>query len=284
VLFLTTLALPSLAAGGPFELPESVVQDPATSAIYVSNISGKPMERDGNGFISRLKPDGQVEEIRFLPAAGGPRLHSPCGLALTGTTLWVADIDRVVGFELSTRKVARTYALNAFNVQLANDLALGPDGRLYVSDTAGDQVLAIDLKKQGPGAVEVILKGATGGANGLAFEPGTGDLLVASSPIDFKTPAHSWRVHREAGKSFNLLAPLTQATGIYDGITSTRDGGVVLVSDWARGTIWRLGREGAATPVLQGLKAPADFAVTTDGLRLIVPDLMAGTVTLHDIP
>src|ERR1700687_5956439 len=34
--------------------PESVVQDPATGAIYVSNINGAIMQKDGNGFIAKL--------------------------------------------------------------------------------------------------------------------------------------------------------------------------------------------------------------------------------------
>ena len=288
-LLFASLSLPALAAAPSaaapsFEAPESAVQDPASSVIYVSNISGQPGVKDGNGFISRLSADGQVQELRFLPAAGGPKLDSPCGLALIGTTLWVADVDRVVGFDVLSRKAVRTYSLTSFGVQFANDLAVGPDGLLYVSDTAGDQVLTIDLKKQGPAALTLILKGATGGANGLAFEPGSGDLLVAGSPGDFKTPAQSWRVHREAGKPFQHLSPLTQSVGIYDGVASAREGTVVLVSDWTRGTISRVSLEGRATPVVEGIKGPADFALTADGRRLIVTDMVAGTVALHDLP
>ena len=42
------------------EQPESVVQDPATGAIYVSNIVGAIMQKDGNGYIAKLKPDGTI--------------------------------------------------------------------------------------------------------------------------------------------------------------------------------------------------------------------------------
>ena len=42
------------------EQPESVVQDPATGAIYVSNIVGAVMQKDGNGYIAKLKPDGTI--------------------------------------------------------------------------------------------------------------------------------------------------------------------------------------------------------------------------------
>ena len=32
--------------------PESVVQDPATGSIYVTNIAGAIMQKDGNGYIA----------------------------------------------------------------------------------------------------------------------------------------------------------------------------------------------------------------------------------------
>lgn len=50
------------------------------------------------------------------------------------------------------------------------------------------------------------------------------------------------------------------------------------------GAILRLGADGKATPVVQGIKGPADFALSADGRRLLIPDLKAGTVTLHDLP
>ena len=48
--------------------PESVVEDPATGVIYVSNINGAVMQKDGNGFISRLTADGKMLERQWSRA------------------------------------------------------------------------------------------------------------------------------------------------------------------------------------------------------------------------
>ena len=49
-----------------FKQPESVVFDRAAGAIYVSNVNGDPMKKDGNGFISKLGPDGKVMTIEWV--------------------------------------------------------------------------------------------------------------------------------------------------------------------------------------------------------------------------
>src|SRR6478672_8769038 len=60
-----------------FKQPESVVFDRASGAIYVSNVNGDPMKKDGNGFISKLGPDGKVVTMEWVKG-----LDSPTGLAL----------------------------------------------------------------------------------------------------------------------------------------------------------------------------------------------------------
>ena len=57
--------------------PESVVQDPATGALYVSNIAGAIMQKDGNGFIAKLSADGKLIEREWVKG-----LNAPTGLAV----------------------------------------------------------------------------------------------------------------------------------------------------------------------------------------------------------
>src|SRR5690606_33954138 len=40
-----------------FKTPESVLHDPAQDGYFASNINGKPTDTDGNGCISKLRPD-----------------------------------------------------------------------------------------------------------------------------------------------------------------------------------------------------------------------------------
>ncbi len=57
--------------------PESVVYDPVTDVLFVSNINGAVMQKDANGFISRLKSDVTILERDWVKG-----LNSPTGLGL----------------------------------------------------------------------------------------------------------------------------------------------------------------------------------------------------------
>lgn len=46
-----------------FLQPESVLPDAQRQWLYVSNIDGAPLDKDGKGFISLLGRDGQVKTL-----------------------------------------------------------------------------------------------------------------------------------------------------------------------------------------------------------------------------
>ena len=49
-----------------FSTPESVIHDSVADVYFVSNIAGNPSAKDNNGFISRLRPDGTIDSLRFV--------------------------------------------------------------------------------------------------------------------------------------------------------------------------------------------------------------------------
>src|SRR5882762_3186785 len=55
-----------LAVVEGFLTPESVLHDPVQDIYVVSNINGGPTTKDNNGFISRVRPDGAVENLKFI--------------------------------------------------------------------------------------------------------------------------------------------------------------------------------------------------------------------------
>lgn len=79
-------------------VPESVQYDSVLDVFYVSNIDGQAGDRDGRGFIAVI-PAESLGVMRVLARGGenGVTLNSPMGLAVTGDTLWVVDIDVVRG-------------------------------------------------------------------------------------------------------------------------------------------------------------------------------------------
>ena len=58
------------AAG--FEAPESALYDAERDVIYVSNVVGQAAEKDGQGYISKLGPDGQVVEQQWATGLNAP--------------------------------------------------------------------------------------------------------------------------------------------------------------------------------------------------------------------
>src|ERR671925_520262 len=89
---------------GAFKTPESVRFDAAEDVFFVSNINGVPSAKDNNGFITRVRAEGgEIDSLMFIAGGrGGVTLNAPKGLAITGDTLWVADIDAVRAFDKRT--------------------------------------------------------------------------------------------------------------------------------------------------------------------------------------
>src|SRR5436305_2008757 len=120
-----------------FLTPESVLHDTAQDIYFVSNINGSPTAKDDNGFISRVRPDGAVENLKFIEGGhNGVTLHAPKGLALLGDTLWVADIDVVRAFDARTGTARDSVSLATLGAVLLNDIAIAQTGALYITDTA----------------------------------------------------------------------------------------------------------------------------------------------------
>ncbi|KAA9131576.1 SMP-30/gluconolactonase/LRE family protein [Marinihelvus fidelis] len=139
VLAATVLATP-LAAAEPrleklwqteatLKVPESVLYDAARKVLYVSNIDGtQPWENDGVGSIGRLDLDGNIIEVDWVDGLNGPK-----GMALAGDRLYVTDNDAVVTIDIEKGAIIdRLPVPDAGNI---NDISLGEDGVLYVTDS-----------------------------------------------------------------------------------------------------------------------------------------------------
>ena len=70
------------------ENPEAARWDPDLQLWFIANVNGAPGAKDNNGYITRLKPDGAMDSLKFV--AGGRNrvtLHAPKGMAIRGDTL-----------------------------------------------------------------------------------------------------------------------------------------------------------------------------------------------------
>lgn len=109
--------------------PESVVFDTERNVLYVSNINQTNRDRkDGDGFISRLSPNGEVDQLYWVSG-----LNDPKGMVLQNNILYVADIDEVVAIATQTGSVLARHKVD--KAQMLNDVTADNAGNVYVSDS-----------------------------------------------------------------------------------------------------------------------------------------------------
>lgn len=266
-----------------FMTPESVLHDPVADVYLVSNINGGPTADDDNGFISRVTPDGQVENLRWIDGASPALvLHAPKGMAIRGDTLFVADITCLRMFHRVTGAAEGVLCLDG--VTFLNDVAVGPEGSVFVTDTGMELGPDGNLTPSGTDAVyrypvRAGLQGATlarspelGGPNGIAI--GSRGIFV----VTFRT-GEIMAVTPSGDRTTVLPGSGNRQL---DGIVFLPDGGF-LFSNWADSSIWRVGGDGAVTRIIQDVPAPADIGFDAQRNRVLIPLFNENRVLIRDI-
>ena len=149
------------------KVPESVLYNSKKGLLYVSNINGKPAEKNGEGFISILDTKGRVKKLKW--ATG---LNAPKGMDIKDDKLYVSDIDRVAVIDTKTGKVLKF--INIPGSVFLNDVAAGPDGNIYVTDTRKGVIYVLKSGVPSVWSADKHLKGV----NGITVE--NGRLLIGS--------------------------------------------------------------------------------------------------------
>lgn len=248
--------------------PESVLWDATRSLWYITNINGAGLAKDDNGYILRLSADGvKMDSVPFINGADADiTLHAPKGMALVGDTLWVADIDAVRAFDMNTGNAVTSLELAAQGATFLNDVAVGGDGTIYVTDSgisfAADGSLTHPGKSRvfainGHNAREVVVLPAESAANGIAFDAAHNRWLM----VGFNSPnIFAWTIGDD---SVTVIG--TGPSG-GDGIVILNDGRA-LYSSWADSSLYVFA-DGVSTKLRGGLNAPADLGY--DARRNIV--------------
>jgi sugar lactone lactonase YvrE len=255
-----------------FKQPESAVFDRAAGAIYVSNVNGEAMKKDGNGFISKLGPDGKVVALEWVKG-----LDSPTGLALANGKLYAADVDRIAEIDIAKGEVIQRY--DAPGSKFLNDLTADKSGRIYASDMVANSIWVLE-----GGKLSLLMQDDTlDNPNGLLAEDGR--IVVASwgkMAPDFSTkvPGHMKSVDL-ATKKVSALGDTTPA-GNLDGVEPDGKGGY-LVTDWVSGGLFQVTKDGKPTRLLPLAKGSADLGVGPDGI-IMIPMMMDGTVVAYKAP
>ncbi len=261
-----------IASTGGFTAPEAVRYDPGLDMYFVSNWgSGQPSAKDNNGFISRLTPDGAVEQLRFIAGgASGATLHSPRGMTIVGDTLWVVDADAVRAFDRRNGSSLATVDFSAFRLGFLNDIAAGSDA-MYVTDTGTDHIYRIAA-----GRVTIALQdSALGAPNGITWDVAGSRFIIVpyggASAIRAWTPGSSTitEIGRSVGSKFDGVEILSGDRVL---VASQGDSSIHLFSEGKGGAIIRTGG------------APADIGVDTRRNRVAIPFVSRNLVEIWRLP
>lgn len=254
-----------------FQNPESALPDAAGGVIYVSNVAGSPVDKDGNGYISKLSLDGKVTTEKWVTG-----LDAPKGLALAGGKLYVADIDQLVVIDTATGTITARHP--AAGSKFMNDTVADSEGRIYVSDTGGNAIWRLENGTFEKWVESPDLKGA----NGLLIE---GDkLVVAGWGIDMqpdfstKTPGNLLTV----SLADKTIADLGNGTpvGNLDGLEAF-DADSFIVTDWMAGKVFQISRSGDAKLLLSLGQGNADLNFNRDTRTAIIPLMVEGKVVAY---
>jgi len=273
-----------------FAAPESAYYDAASGAVFVSSINGQILEKDGNGYITRLTPDGRVVSAKWVTG-----LNAPKGLRSVNGMLWVSDIDEVVGIDIASGRVASRVKVDG--ATFLNDLATAADGTVYVSDSNLSTIFAVRSGKS-----SVFVQGAdlVEQPNGLLVD---GNRLILGTigpaPAAARGSAPAARGPAPAARNQAGLAPSghlfafdlatkqrTQLTsepvGGIDGIEPDGQGGL-LVTDVLGQRLLHVARGGAVRVLAKFSAGGADFGYIAARHLAIVPFLFGNSVAAYDL-
>jgi sugar lactone lactonase YvrE len=267
-----------------FKTPESVRYDSAGDVFYVSNINGSPVAKDNNGFISRMKPDGAIDSLELIAGGrGGVTLNAPKGLALIADTLWVTDIDAVRAFNVRTGAVVATVDLTPFHAVFLNDICVGGDGALYITDSGmkpggdatthvagADRIFRIDAAHH---ATIALASDSLHWPNGITWDASGQRFIVV--PFDKVPQILAWR----PGTPQPTI--IGYGSGQYDGAQILADRRLIITS-WADSTISI--RDGNVRTAIREIPSPADIGIDTRRMHIAVPLLTKDRVEILTIP
>jgi sugar lactone lactonase YvrE len=254
--------------------PESVAYASEQNVLFVSNVNGKPTQKDQNGFISKVSSsNGSIIELNWVTG-----LNAPKGIAISNnkSTLYVSDITDLVEINIDNGKIMKRF--NAPGSAFLNDVVSDNQGNIYVSDTVTNTIYKLDTNtKDGnnTSSLQVWLQSPQlNGPNGLHVDNSKNRLIVASLG-DMSKPGGGIEVIDLKNKTITTLGKegTTSPFGGLDGIESDTTEAHYYVTDNPAGKVYIVNADGTGYRTLIDLhtKGAADLGFIPSQSTIIIP-------------
>jgi sugar lactone lactonase YvrE len=271
--------------------PESVIYVPKYDILFVSNIDGKPDQKDQKGFISKVSlSNGSITELNWLTG-----LDAPKGMAIyNNSKLYVSDITDLVEIELGNGKITNRY--NAPGSKFLNDVAVDNQGNIYVSDTGTNSIYILDRNlmnnnnnNNNSTSLQIWLQSPKLDApNGLYFNDKNNKLIVTSNGADPEKPGGSIKVVNLQNRTITNLGKegSTSPIGILDGIElDATTGKHYYVTDNPAGKVYIINADGTGygTLIDLGKQGSADLAFVLGQNMIIIPIMQDNNLVAYKL-
>ena len=253
--------------------PESVVFAPKQNVLFVSNVNGKPDQKDQNGFISKISPsNGSMIELNWVTG-----LNAPKGIVITNNNskLYVSDITDLVEIDIASGKIIKRF--NAPGSSFLNDVVSDNQGNIYVSDTITNTIYKLDTnaKDNNTSSLQVWLQSPQlNGPNGLHIDNNKNRLIVVSlGPLS--KPGGGIEIIDIKNKTISSLGKegTTSPFGGLDGIESDARETHYYVTDNPAGKVYTVKADGTGYGTLINLhtQGAADLGSIPTQSTIIIP-------------
>ncbi|MCW9708669.1 SMP-30/gluconolactonase/LRE family protein [Fodinibius salsisoli] len=250
--------------------PEAIRYDAGQDVYFISNFNGQSSAADSNGYIARAQPDGTIDSLKFMTSTEEGPLHAPRGMYITGDTLYVADLKGVHAFNTQTGSHINFFDFTSFEPGFLNDIAVGPNGKIYVTDTGQSRVYEIDGSE-----ISIAIDSLESPPNGITWDEQKGKFLIAP-----------WN----SGEKFQAFMPdsiyaqdfiTTSSGGNFDGIEPFD--GAYLVSSQNDSSLYLIRDSQDHKAVIKTAPEPADIALDTKRSRVAVPYINLNRVDIWQL-
>lgn len=241
-----------------FSVPESTLFD--DSVVYVSNVSGSPLEKNGQGFISRITSTGEILHLKWVSG-----LHAPKGMGVYNNKLYVSDIDRVAVIDRKKGEIIQF--IDVPGSKFLNDISVSESGLVAVSDMQDETIHFIENDK-----LSFKIKESTlANVNGLCW---VGNILHAG------TSNFVYQIDMATKKPVQLISD----TGGIDGLEKLDENRFV-ISDW-QGKVQLISASGEPIVLFNTTntgKNAADIGLIAKSKIILVPTFFGNTVAAYQI-